>query len=322
MKMLRSIALFAAAGGLFSSPPLFAAPNYPTRPIEQKYYADGPWTVAQTFTSASCDSKGNACDIFYPANLGANGFKHPIIVWANGTASTPVPSTTYGYFLRHLASWGFVVIATRDGATGSGQTIIDSANYMVARNGDPSSVFHHKLNVGRIGAAGHSQGATGAINSMLKSAELIRTAIAFHLPNQSYCSTAESCVQTSQLTSATTGSIFFVSGTLDFLISPDKQLLAGKLDSNTAYYNATPSPLQKVKAMLNGTGHNDIQGKPGCPGPLSLCFNGVHGYLGYPTAWMMWQLRDAADGQQAFKASGGEIFTATANWQSVLSNIP
>lgn len=322
MKGSICVAALLAAGILAPTTLAQGTPNYPTKPIELKYYADGPWAVSQTFTPAGCDSKGNACDIFYPTNLGSGGFKHPIVVWGNGTASTPVPSTTYATFLRHMASWGFVVIATRDGTTGVGDTIIDSANYIKARNTDSSSIFYDNLNTTRIGAAGHSQGATGAVNSLLKSGGLIRTAIAFHIPKQSYCSTPTNCVQTAQLAAATSGAILYVSGTRDFLISPDTQTHGSQLNSNTAYYNATPAALKKAKAMLKGTSHNDIQGNPGCAGASSPCSNGVYGYLGYPTAWMMWQLRDAADGQQAFKASGGEIFTETTNWQGVLSNVP
>jgi hypothetical protein len=298
-------------------------PNYPTLPIEQHYYAEGPWTVTQATTPAGCDSKGNACYIFYPENLGADGFKHPVIAWGNGTNDTPVPPTRFATLLRHWASWGFVVIATSDGATGTGDTIIDSANYMVARNADPGSIFHDRLNVDRIGVAGHSQGATGAVNALLKSNGLIRTAFVSHIPSQIWCSSPANCVQTAQLTAATSGSIFYVSGTGDPLISPDTQLLGVLgLQSNTAYYNATPSALLKVKAILKGPQHNDIQGTPSCAGAAWPCKNGVYGYLGYPTAWMVWQLFDDADGQLAFEAHDGEIFHETDNWQSVLSNVP
>ncbi|QNA86562.1 hypothetical protein G4G27_23200 [Sphingomonas sp. So64.6b] len=297
-----------------------SAPNLPTKPIEQKYYADGSWTVAQTSTAAGCDSKGNPCDIFYPSSLGAGGMKHPIIVWGNGSGTTPIASTTYAYLLRHLASWGFVVIATRDGTTGLGQTMIDSANYMVARNTDAGSIFNGKLDTTKIGAMGHSQGASGAVNAMLKSSGLIRTAVTFHIAQQAYCNPPTLCLLTADLQAATSGSIFYVSGTADWLISPDTQLFGSQLNSNTAYYNATPAPLLKAKAILKGPNHNDVQGTPNCVS--GMCANGVHGYLGYPTAWMMWQLQGATDGRDAIKASGGEIFTETTNWQSVLSNVP
>ena len=300
----------------------FAGPNLPTKPIEQKYYADGPWTVSTTVSATACDSKGDLCDIYFPTNLGANGFHHPIVVWGNGTGTTPVPASTVAYYLRHLASWGFVVVATQDGTTGVGQTIIDSANYIKARNTDASSVFFGKLDVTKIGAVGHSQGATGVVNAMIHSGGLIRTAVALHIPAQLWCSSSSNCLQTSTLTGATSGSILYVSGSADTLISPDTQLFGSQLNSNTAYYNATPSALTKAKAIIKGTNHNDVQGNPTCPSGLSSCANGVDAYLGYPTAWLMWQLQGAADGQQAFKASSGEIYTETTNWQSILSNVP
>src|SRR5882757_8083559 len=142
--MKKAIALAAALFAACWNAPASAGPNLPTKPIEQKYYADGPWTVTTTVTATACDSKGDLCDIYFPANLGANGFLHPIVVWGNGSGTTPIAASTYAYYLRHLASWGFVVIATKDGATGVGQTLIDSANYIKARNTDASSVFFGK----------------------------------------------------------------------------------------------------------------------------------------------------------------------------------
>jgi hypothetical protein len=86
-----------------------ATPNYPTGQIEKKYYADGPWAVTVDETGAACcDSKGNHYDLYYPTDLGANGFMHPIITWGNGTFGT---SSGAAYFLKHMASWGFVIIA-------------------------------------------------------------------------------------------------------------------------------------------------------------------------------------------------------------------
>jgi hypothetical protein len=319
---MKRLAWLAAALVAVMPMSAYAGPNLPTKPIEQKYYANGPWTVTTTVTATACDSKGDLCDIYFPANLGANGFLHPIVVWGNGTGTTPIAASTYAYYLRHLASWGFVVIATQDGTTGIGQTLIDSANYIKARNTDASSVFFGKLDVTKIGAVGHSQGATGVINAMIHSGGMISTAVAFHLPAQMWCSSSSNCLQTATLTGATAGSILYVSGSADTLISPDTQLFGSQLNSNTAYYNATPSALTKAKAIIKGTNHNDVQGNPTCPSGLGSCNNGVDAYLGYPTAWLMWQLQGAADGQQAFKASTGEIYTETTNWQSILSNVP
>jgi hypothetical protein len=64
------------------------SPNYPAGMIEQKYCAAGPWAVAVSLGGACCDSAGNKFDLYYPTPLGANGFQHPILTWANGTNTT------------------------------------------------------------------------------------------------------------------------------------------------------------------------------------------------------------------------------------------
>jgi predicted dienelactone hydrolase len=98
--------------------------NQPTGAIEKKYFAMGPWAVTVKPAGECCDSKGNPLDLYFPTNLGANGFHHPIVTWANGTNTLP---RGYDYFLRHLASWGFFVVATEDLDTGTGQTVLDAA---------------------------------------------------------------------------------------------------------------------------------------------------------------------------------------------------
>src|SRR6266849_3211358 len=146
-------------------------PNYPTGTIEQQFYANGTWAVTVQTGTMCCDSSGNKFDLYYPTNLGAGGFKHPIITWGNGTNGK---ASDVDYFLKHMASWGFVIIATEDKNTGVGQTILDAAKFLVAANGTPG-IFQNKLDVNNVGAMGHSQGATGAINALIKSAGAIKT---------------------------------------------------------------------------------------------------------------------------------------------------
>jgi hypothetical protein len=314
---------------LFSAAPALAqgAPNLPTEPIELKYYQDGPWSVTRT-DSQTCVSKPGAggigstplwCEIYHPIALGSHpnqpglGYRHPIVLWGNGTGAA-LPGA-YGYWLRHLASWGFVVIRTNDAAAGGGESLVASLAYLTARNADPASPFFDKLDVSRVGAAGHSQGAAGALNVMTRSGGQIRATLTFHLPFNAAC--VLPCVDAQALAAATQGAVFYVSGTLD-PISPDTQPLPGSLSSNAAFYAATPDALVKVKAILKGGAHNDITGGPTC---LVLCHNGVYGYLGYPTAWLVWRLRDTPDGHAAFAAGTGEIFQATENWQGMSSNV-
>ena len=64
-----------------------SSPNFPTKPIELKYYANGPWGVTVSIGSLCCDSVGDKFDVYYPTALGQGGFQHPILTWGNGTDS-------------------------------------------------------------------------------------------------------------------------------------------------------------------------------------------------------------------------------------------
>jgi hypothetical protein len=295
----------------------------PTGAVERKYFDDGPSAVMRTTSSAPCDRRGHLCDVWYPSDI-QSGKPRTVVVWANGTADAPVEPKVYDYLLSHLASWGFVVVATRDPKTGYGDTVLDSLDYLKAQADTPASPIYGRVNLDRVGVAGHSQGATGAINAMLKSQGRIRTTVAFQLPSQLWCSPADRCVLTEDLRAAKSGSIFYVGGTFDVIISPDRQRDGEKLNSLTAYYEATPNMLLKAKGLVKLANHNDLLGKPGCGsavvGSPLTCTLGVYGYLGLPTAWLAWQLQGASDAGAAFRRDKGEFFAARA-WSGQVSNV-
>lgn len=290
--------------------------NSPTGNIEKKYYAPGPWAVTVSIGAYCCDSLNHKLDVFYPTNLGANGFLHPIITWGNGSFGQ---ASNVSYFLKHLASWGFVVVATEDEFTGPGQTILDAANFLVHANNDSHSIFYHKLNTSQIGAVGHSQGAGGAANALIKSAGIIKTVVPIELPAHKWCTLGPNCIDTHNLTS---GSVFFIDGSSDILVSPPNQSpLVTTEESIEAYYNAVPAGIPKLKGTLIGPDHNDITGQPSCHTAQLPCVNGVYGYLGYPTAWFMDRLQGDTYAHGAFVNGTGEIFSQTTNWEYVASNI-
>ncbi len=309
--------------GFNAAAPSAAAPNEPTGPIERKYDASGPADVRHMTSPAACDRKGNPCEIWYPSDI-RRGPPRAVLLWANGTSDIPVGKEIYEHILSHFASWGFVVIATRDGKTGYGDTVLDSLDYLRKFAARPASPLHRRVDFSRIGVAGHSQGATGAANAMLKSKGAIKTTIAFQLPAQLWCSPADLCLLTPDLKAAKSGSIFYVGGTLDALISPDWQFGSDRLNSLNAYYEATPSKLLKAKGLVKWANHNDILGKPDCRSAAqnvsSTCTSGVYGYRGFPTAWLAWQLQGSKEAGEAFQRKKGEFFTAKA-WHSQLSNV-
>ncbi|MDG5815168.1 Ig-like domain-containing protein [Chitinispirillales bacterium ANBcel5] len=103
-----------------------------------------------------------AYDVFRPRNLGANGMVHPIITWGNGTGASVA---TYARFLEHLATHGFVVVASRSSSTGSGQEMADGVRWLLRENQSTGSDYYQRLNPEAIGATGHSQGGAGTINA-------------------------------------------------------------------------------------------------------------------------------------------------------------
>ncbi len=294
-----------------------AAPHTRTSlPIESIYRAPGPWKVTARTGFSCCDAGGGKLDVFYPTKLGARGVRHPIITWGNGTLAD---TSKYSYLLRHLASWGFVVIATQNEFTNSGADIRAAASYLVKQNSTPGSRFYQKLDTSDIAAVGRSQGASGALNAMMDSNGAIKTAIPIEMPAQRSCSSG-TCTDPGRLRS---GSVFYVNGSADGFISPSFEpnpWSGGGLQSLSAFYQATPDSVAKVWATLNGADHNDIQGKPTCWQASWPCAHGVTGYLGYLTAWLMAQLRDDARAQSVFVRDSGELFHHPG-WSNQSSNI-
>ncbi|MGN2636943.1 poly(ethylene terephthalate) hydrolase family protein [Nocardia takedensis] len=296
-----------------------ADPGYaPNAGIESTYSAPGPWQVSERHGADCCDGAGSGYALWYPSALGAGGTRHPVVLWGNGTNAVP---DQYAYLLRHLASWGFVVIATENSFTGSGVAIRESLNYLLDRAADPGSVFFGRLDTAAVGAIGHSQGATGVVNALRDAHGAIRTAVPLEIPAQALCSNKPTCADTGTVGA---GSLFFVNGSADAFISPSRQPIpwqAVGLQSNLAYYEATPPQVPKVWATLNGPDHNDVQGQPDCAAASAPCSVGVAGYLGYPTAWLVAQLRGDAAARRAFVAGTGELFRPSPHWSNQTSSL-
>src|SRR5580704_1412018 len=102
--------------------------------------------------------------VFRPACM-KEGETYPVITWANGTCGE-----TQGYapLLSTLASYGFVIFASNSTWTATTPTdtvqlrALDYAKYV---NEDPTSELYTRLNLDKIGAMGHSQGAQATANA-------------------------------------------------------------------------------------------------------------------------------------------------------------
>lgn len=251
-------------------------------PIENTYKAQGPWAVS---TGTANDGQGNAFHLWYPTNLGAGGYLHPILTWGNGTGASP---TQYADTLDHLASWGFVIIASDSGSVGEGYEMLAGANYMIAKNSDSGSIFYQKLATNKVGAFGHSQGAGGTLNCVLLSPATFKSAITNALPNPIWWSTPVP----DMTTWPTSVPIWFTRGSGDTFIATESAAVT--------WYNAVPGPA--AKATLIGADHNTIQ-------------TANNGYQGYYVAWFKYTLEGDTYARGAFVGSPPEL-NANSAWQN------
>lgn len=138
-KWLATVSTFVASLTLSAS--AFAINPGSSNPASQ-YASSGSFNVTQT-------SGGIGCTIYRPTS----GSGHPVILWGNGTGSSP---STYASGLRHWASWGFVVAAANTSNAGTGTAMLSCLNWV-------TSNLSSTADVSRVGTSGHSQGGGGSI---------------------------------------------------------------------------------------------------------------------------------------------------------------
>jgi len=261
--------------------------------VEATYAQPGPYA---TTTGTAVDSQGDTFDVYRPADYGALDAKSPILTWGNGTGATP---GMYSTLLTHLASYGFTIIASTLTNTGSGKEIDAGARYLVAQNTTAGSVYAGNLNTTEVGAFGHSQGATGAVNAATNDPSLYATVLTFSLPAAAWssansdCPTAAACTPHPELLKVPT----FLTSTHGFLDS-----IIASPATETAYYTSVPAAHASLGIIAEGADHNTIQdsGDPAIE-------------LGYPTAWLMDWLRGDTIAAGAFSGQHPEL-TGNANW--------
>ena len=100
------------------------------------------------------------------AYLKAGGSRRLYKVQTSGEIETKYPAV-----LKHLASWGFIVMATEEENSWNGfssemclRTII-KFNETETIEGWESNPFYGRVNIDNIGVSGHSQGGVGVINA-------------------------------------------------------------------------------------------------------------------------------------------------------------
>ncbi|MCP4747443.1 MAG: acetylxylan esterase [Desulfobacteraceae bacterium] len=222
--MKKSIAIFIFIL-VFSISNGFAASLPET--IGTNFSEPGPWATAKGMSP-------DDSEVYMPAELGFGQVKHPIIAWANGTFLTP---DSYDGLLHHLASYGFVVIASRSRFAGSGEQILEAVTWLIGQANDSESIYFNKLDIDNIGACGHSQGGGGVI--LAGADQRIKTTVPVepHAGKSPGYKTAAA---------NQTGSMFIIGGSNDAIVSAEKYILPN-------IYELTQVPT--VFGILKGANH-------------------------------------------------------------------
>lgn len=268
--------------------------------LEIDYQAQGPSDVTTTVTTEACDREGHVCDLYYPSDIELLD-RLPVLAWANGTGQL---TENYDYWLRHLASWGFIVVSSRDTDTADGASTLDAANYVIAQSETVGSEFYRKADAARVGAAGHSQGAGSVIRLFQDMQAPFSSFVAIHPPPW-LLTWWVSGVTADKLGRATKGSILLLNSDQD----------GGATDLKRYYRSITQVTVTKAYGVLRRAQHDDVMGAPSCSNVSSgRCVTGVYGYLGYPTQWFLWNLAGEDLGPTAFHSTEGEFVGNDADW--------
>ncbi|SDR73589.1 Chlorophyllase enzyme [Halopseudomonas sabulinigri] len=235
----------------------------------------GVTDFAATGSFATTDgSAGLSCTVFRPSTLGANNLKHPIIVWGNGTTASP---STYADLLEHWASQGFVVIAANTSNAGTGEEMLDCLDYLTTQNNRSSGTYANKLDLNRVGTAGHSQGGGGTIMAG-QDPRIKATA-----PFQPY---TIGLGHSSSSQSNQSGPMFLMSGSADTIAAPNLNSLP--------VYNRANVPV--FWGELAGASHFEPVGDAG-------------DFRGPSTAWFRYHLMDDQSAGELFYGSNCDLCT-------------
>ena len=289
--------LTTALTGAAREPASPAQPS-PALPVQAAFAPSGPYATA---TGTATDGTA-VYDLYRPANYAALGFQSPIVTWGNGTNGSPAQVSV---LLRHLASYGFTVIASALPNTGSGREIDAAAHYLVTQDGVAASVFHGHLNVNEVAAVGTSQGATGAVRAATSDPALIKTVMTFSLPSAVWAAPNPDCPTAADCTAhpdALTRPAFFVSthGLFDSIIASPA--------TERAYFLSAP-----VHAALGIITNSDGKAADHASIEDPAAGGNPGAFLGYATAWLEYQLRGNAAAAGAFTGTHPELLV-NPNW--------
>jgi len=121
-------------------------------PIEKQYGLAGTHEVSR-YTSPDDEYSS----IYYPSDLSTMEEKSPLLFFASGWFSEPFPATKYESLLNFIASHGYTIVYTDEGATTNFQHSIDGYEQILNTSFVKDSIQPY-FDTSKIGVLGHSAG--------------------------------------------------------------------------------------------------------------------------------------------------------------------
>ena len=141
-----------------------------SHPIEERYRKYGMYAASDiTYENVNIE-RIKKIKIYYPNEMILfPGKKYPLVIMVNGTG---VEYYKYEPTLKHLCSWGFIVVGNDDPSTCAGDSVVNTLKYILELNSSNTSIFYNKIDIEKIGLSGHSQGGCGVFNAINKHGDL------------------------------------------------------------------------------------------------------------------------------------------------------
>ncbi|MFI6504060.1 acetylxylan esterase [Nonomuraea typhae] len=265
----RLLAVMLAVIAATATTPAHASAGFP--PTGGNWGAPGPWATAVEI--------GPVNTLYYPRDIAGSTLRHPVIVWGNGTGAVPY---VYRDLLLHWAGHGFIVSAANTPMSNPGISMRAGIDALAARDADPRSVFHGRVDLGRIGAAGHSQGGAAAI--VAGADPRVDTIVP---------------IQPGPLADidAVHGPAFLMAGQRDSIVWPALV---------KAFYDDA-GHIPAVYGEVRGAGHLTVVGSPGP-------------FAAPTTAWFRLHLMDDPEARAVFYGPACGICTDRGTWSDVRRN--
>lgn len=222
-------------------------------------------------------------ELYYSKDI-KNMDKLPVVVFVNGTG---VKGSKYSALQQHLASWGFITIATEEDYAWNGFSAETSVRYLELLNQyqeeGKENVFYNKIDMDKIGITGHSQGGLGVINAVTeqKHSDIYKAVV---ILSSTETNIAKAFMWETDSTKIHTNTLMITStGQTDSNIAP--------LENIQKTYNNITDDVTKVIARRNDCDHGEM----------------LYYADGYVTTWFMYYLQGDSEAKKAFFGNNAEI---------------